>query len=134
MCGKECNCIFAIIVGLILGVVVGILFFLGSIASIVNAIIVSAIISLVVLVLTTLIAIFSDNMETKCLCKNGKCALIGSIATLVLTIIALAVTLATGALASAILVGLGAFFVILTVISFVELIFCIIDKKCNCKC
>lgn len=130
MCNSN-NCLASIIIGVIAGVIIGLLFFFALIPEIVTAIIVALIFASIALVLITIISAITEKGAEKCVCKEGRCIVIGSLGTIALGIIALAITLTTGSVGIAILVGLlGAFLVgTLTSVLFFEL--CLV--KTNCK-
>lgn len=132
MCNKQCNnCLAAIIIGAIAGVIIGLLFFFALIPGIITAIIVGLIFAAISLILITVIAAFAEKNAEKCVCKDGKCIVIGSIGTIVLGIVALAITLTTGSVGVAILIGLLGAFLVGTIISLLFLGLCL--AKSNCK-
>lgn len=133
MCLKSCKCIISATVSILIGVAVGILFFVGILTGIATAIIIALIFAALSLLILTIIG--SSKKENKCVCKIGKCALIGAILTLILGLIASVLTIATGSIGFAILIGLlgAAFF--FTVFTIAEIIGCILecDYEYNCK-
>ena len=133
MCLKSCKCIISATVSILIGVVVGILFFIGTLTGIATAIIIALIFAALALLILTIIG--ASKKENKCVCKIGKCALIGAILTLILGLIASVLTIATGSIGFAILIGLlgAAFF--FTVFTIAEIIGCILecDYEYNCK-
>lgn len=130
MCNSN-NCLAAIIIGVIAGVIIGLLFFFALIPGIITAIIVALIFAAISLILITIIAAFVEKDKEKCVCKDGKCIVIGSLGTIVLGIIALAITLTTGSVGVAILIGLLGAFLVETLISVLFLGLCLV--KANCK-
>ena len=118
---------------ILIGVAVGILFFVGILTGIATAIIISLIFAALALLLVVIIG--SSKKENKCVCKIGKCALIGAILTLILGLIASVLTIATANIGFSILIGLlgAAFF--FTVFTIAEIIGCILecDFEYNCK-
>jgi len=133
MCLKSCNCLISATVSILIGVVVGILFFNAILTGIATAIIIALIFAALALLILTIIG--ASKKENKCVCKVGKCALIGAILTIILGLIASVLTIATGSIGFAILIGLlgAAFF--FTVFTIAEIIGCILecDYEYNCK-
>lgn len=132
MCCRKDTCLTAGILGAIFGVVIGLLFFFAVITTLTTAIWIAFGFAAVSLILLTLIAAFGRPNINKCICRFGRCILLGGIATIILSLIALTVTLATGSVALAILVGLGAFAFAFTVISFIFWVWCLINANCKC--
>ena len=130
MCFKGCNCIISATASILIGAVVGILFYSALIPAITTAVIITLIFAALAFLLLTLIGI--SGKDNECLCKVGKCVLLGTSLTLVLGLIASVLTLATGAIGYAILVGLlgAAFF--FTLFGVIELIGCLLKCKYNC--
>ena len=133
MCLKSCKCIISATISILIGVAVGILFFVGILTGIVTAIIIALIFAALALLILAIIG--ASKKEERCICKIGKCALIGAILTLVLGLIASVLTLVTGSIGFAILIGLlgAAFF--FTLFTVAEFIGCILecDFDYNCK-
>ena len=130
MCFKGCNCIISATVSILIGVVVGILFYNALLPAITTAVIITLIFAALAFLLLTIIGVSEKGDE--CVCKVGKCVLLGASLTLVLGLIASILTLATAVIGYAILVGLlgAAFF--FTLFGVIELIGCILKCKYNC--
>lgn len=131
---SACSCI-SILIAVLFGVAIGILFFFDLIpAAIVTTWIAFgvAIFALAVLIIGVLFAAASSSGALiRCLCSNAVCLLVGIIGTLITTIIALSIDLATGVVGIALLFGVGAFFFLLTVIALIALILCIVCRLCS---
>ena len=63
----------------------------------------------------------------ECFEEYGVCILAGAIGSIISSVLALSFTLTTGSILSAILVGLAAFFFILTLVSTIGLIICLLN-------
>ncbi|MCI9063088.1 MAG: hypothetical protein HFJ17_00535 [Clostridia bacterium] len=132
MCFRFCKCVISATISILIGVAVGILFFNALIPGISTAVIISLILSALALLLLTIIG--ASGRENECVCRIGKCTLIGAISTLILGTIASVLTLVTASIGFAILIGLlgAAFF--FTIFSIAELVGCVIECKCNYNC
>ena len=131
MCFNAYRCVASAIISILLGVVIGIVFFNALLPGIIAAIIIALAFTALTLILLAIIGVFTKGNEKKCVCKVGKCALVGSIITLILATTAIIITLDTAVLATAIFIGiLGATF-LFTVFSVAEVIACILKCKCN---
>ena len=130
MCFKGCNCVISATASILIGAVIGILFFSALIPAITTAVIIALIFAALTLLLLTIIGVSRE--EKECVCKVGKCVLLGASLTLVLGLISSVLTLATGAIGYAILVGLlgAAFF--FTLFGVIELIGCLLKCKYDC--
>ena len=141
MC-KDNKCIIPIIISIILGTVIGALFFIGTIpATILQVpIIFATAFAGVSLLLLFIIAAFAIKKEVReCICEYGKCLAAGGIGTLIIGFFALTLiaSLVAGSVFAAILLGLGGFFLVLTLLSFIGLIFCLVYSNCprkDCFC
>lgn len=133
MFNKRCECFIPAIIGIILGIVVGYLVFNFVIPGLVIAIWIALGISIVSLLLVFLTAIQAQGREEWCVCKYGGCIVIGAIFTIIATIIALSITIVTGILATAILIGLGTLFLVFTIFSVAEFLLCLVKTNCKCR-
>lgn len=134
MCTKN-RCIIPLIISVILGSIIGALFFTGTIAAatILTPIIFATVFAAISLILLFIIAAFAIKREVReCICEFGKCLAVGGIVTLIIGFILLAAiaSIVAESIISAILVGLGAFGFILTFLSFIGLLFCLIRSNC----
>ena len=77
-----------------------------------------------------LIALFSEDEATECVCENGKCLAIGAIGTVFLAIVILAVSAITTGVAAAVLFGILGFFFIFTWVSLLQLLLCLVETAC----
>lgn len=75
-------------------------------------------------------AVDSDSVLRKCICKNALCLLAGSIGTIILATVALAITLDIASIAVIVIIGVLAFFFALMVLVLIALIKCIVNKLC----
>lgn len=135
MCKNNNVCILPVVIAVILGILVGALFFAGVIVAEIIAIplIIGIIFSIITLILLYNTAAFGMKKETKeCLCEYGRCLALGGFATLVSAFLALTFveTLVSGAIVSALLIGIFGFGLILNFLSFVGLLVCLINENC----
>ena len=130
---KDSNCILILAISAILGIIVGVVAYNVAIPGIIIAISITLVLAALVLVLLT--ALVTKIKEYNCLCNYSKCLALGIIGTIITGVIALAVTIVTASVAIAILLGLLTAFGLTTLLSFVGLILCIINKNCcSCNC
>ncbi len=135
MCKNYNVCILPVVIAVILGVVIGALFFAGTIAAGVVGVplLIGIIFAIITLILLYITAAFESKKETKgAMCEYGRCLGIGGFVTLVTSFLALTFidTLATGAIVSALLIGVFGFGLILNFLSFVGLFVCLINNNC----
>lgn len=130
-CKKDFGCLILVIISVIIGILVGIAFGTGIITGIIAAL--WTVLGIAILAILTLlgIAIFGRRDAEECLCRNGNCLLFGAIGTVIFSIVTLALTVS--AIATAVLVGITAFFAILTILAFAKLIACLINEACYYK-
>ncbi len=133
MCNCNCNCIIRAIIGAIIGIIIGILYYLAFIPSIIVAIWIAFGISILSLIILAIISVFGREKTERCVCKNGKCFTISIIGTIVTSIAALGITLATGVISRAILIGLGGFFFAFLLVNLTEFLICLTKANCRCK-
>ncbi len=120
----KCNCIIDTIISLALGIVIGLIYSTGIITGITTVLWIVLGIAILTLILSLL--------NRKCLCKNGKCIAISTVGAIVLSTIALSVTLATS-LVYAILIGIFGFFATFVILSLYRLINCFEEESCKCQ-
>ena len=137
MC-KNNVCIIPIIVAVMLGIVIGALFFIGTILTEILAtpVVIGLIFATITLILLFVAVAFGVNKETKeCVCNHGRCLTIGIFTTIISGIIILTflASLVASSIIIALLIGLFAFGLILNMMSFIELILCLIRTKCYRK-
>lgn len=129
MINRMCGCLIAFITSVVLGIIIGALYFTAVISAITTALWISLGIAGVALVLFTLILLFARREAETCIISNGPCLVTGIIGTIVSLLIAFTVTLATGTVVSAVIVGFVAFFVFLTILSLLQLLLCLIFRR-----
>ena len=131
MCECRCGrCIIPTIIGIVFGIITGVLVNTGVITNFLPIAWIAFGIGLLAIVLLILIALFSEDEATECVCENGKCLAIGAIGTVFLAIVILAVSAITTGVAAAVLFGILGFFFIFTWVSLLELLLCLIEAAC----
>ena len=136
-CGSF-NCgLLGIVIGILAGIAAGIVFPLGLIPTPENLVIITgviAIVGLVIFLLTTLLTNKDSDVFSikRCICSIGKYLILGSIGAIITGTVVLTRVLVATSLLSAILVGLTAFFFIVTIVSIVCLFVCLLNRLCNC--
>ena len=133
MCkNTNCGCIAAII-GAVLGIVGGILFYLGVISANIASIIIVLVIALIIfLLMILLLELRKQKNIGKCLCNNALGITITSALSILISLLLLSVSLVSGNIIIAILIGLKIPFFLAMLTLLVCWIICII--KTNCKC
>ena len=129
-CYKQCSAclLIGITLSIIFGVIVGILFFFGYVPLIETAVWIAFGIAAFALAILLISAIFSNRDKVyKCLRANAGALLTGIIGTLITAIAALSIILTPGSVLIAILIGLGAIFLGVTLTALVCLILCLLD-------
>jgi hypothetical protein len=129
-CYKQCSAclLIGITLSIIFGVIVGILFFFGYVPLIETAVWIAFGIAAFALAILLISAIFSNREKVyKCLRANAGALLTGIIGTLITAIAALSIILTPGSVLIAILIGLGAIFLGVTLTALVCLILCLLD-------
>ena len=131
MCECRCGrCIIPTIIGIVFGIITGVLVNTGVIATLVPLAWIAFGIGLLAIVLLILIALFSEEDASECVCENGKCLAIGAIGTVFLAIVILAVSAITTGVAAAVLFGILGFFFIFTWVSLLQLLLCLVEAAC----
>lgn len=130
MCMKQCGCVLSIILSAIIGIIVGVLFFLGNIANIITFVWIAFGISAVSLILLNVVGT-SERNKSYCICKNGSCLLLGAVGSMILSLIALGLTLSIGVISIAILIGFLGLFTALTLVSLFTLTLCVVKSNCR---
>lgn len=133
MFNKKCGCLIPAIISIILGIIVGFISFTVAIPGLIIAIWIAFGISIGALILVFLTAIQAQRREEWCVCKYGSCITMGAITTIIATIIGLSITILTGVLATAILIGLGTLFLAFTIFSVFEFMMCLVKTNCKCR-
>lgn len=127
-----CNCIFNLLASIVSAIAIATLFYAGLISSI----LVLVYITLVVGILGLIYFIFSIfcNKKKVCNCIDKSNLVPNSIASIILTIFALTVSsLASSSIATAILIGSIAYFLISNIFSFINLLICDLCSNRCCK-
>ena len=121
------SCLLAgITAGVLVAIAVGLLFFFGVITNLTIALWVAFGVGIFTLVSTFAAALLTPVwISRKCFCRNKNALLTGGIGLVVTTVIALSTTLAAQSILSAILIGLVAFFLLLSLASIICFIICI---------
>ena len=123
MCECRCGrCIIPTIIGIVFGIITGVLVNTGVIATLVPLAWIAFGIGLLAIVLLILIALFSEEDASECVCENGKCLAIGAIGTVFLAIVILAVSTIITGVTAAVLFGILGFFFIFTWVSLLQLL------------
>ena len=131
MCECRCGrCIIPTIIGIVFGIITGVLVNTGVITNFLSIAWIAFGIGLLAIVLLILIALFSEDEATECVCENGKCLAIGAIGTVFLAIVILAVSAITTGVAAAVLFGILGFFFIFTWVSLLQLLLCLVEATC----
>ena len=119
----KCNCIIDAIISLAVGIVIGLIYSTGIITGITTAIWIIFGITILTLIISLI--------NKKCTCINGSCTAIATIGSIILSIIALSITLGTS-LIYAIIIGVLGFFASFVIISLYRIITCITKESCKC--
>ena len=131
MCECRCGrCIIPTIIGIVFGIITGVLVNTGVITNFLPIAWIAFGIGLLAIVLLILIALFSEDEATECVCENVKCLAIGAIGTVFLAIVILAVSAITTGVAAAVLFGILGFFFIFTWVSLLQLLLCLVEAAC----
>ena len=133
-CGNPCNICIVVLVGIVVATVVALLFANLMIPNIVTAIWIVfgfAVLNLIFLVTGLYGAgLVRRSLLGKCLCCYGTLLLVSIIATIILAVIALSITLVTTSIPIIVLIALGAFFATVMAIEFISLLVCLINGLC----
>ena len=133
-----CNFTTSLIVSIIVGIGVSVVFSLGFLASIVTALWIAfgfSVLSVVALLVLAPLSSMNKSMALrKCLCYYGKALVIGSIGTLIASLIALTLILSIASAVSIIVMFFVGTLFSLLLISIVQFILCIINYDCCEPC
>ncbi len=138
MCKNNNECILPVAIAVILGIAIGALFFTGIIETGIIAfpLILGIIFAIITLILIYFTAAFGNQKETReCICKFGRCLVVGGLVTLVSSFLALTFidVLVAGAIVSALLIGIFGFGLILNFLGFAYILVCLINNNCYRK-
>lgn len=132
-CGCPSNICIEVLISVVAATVVGLLFGFGLIPHIVTAVWIVfgfAVLNLIFLVVGLFSAsLFRHTLLGRCLCCKGKILLVAIIATIILTIVALSITITT-AIWIIVLIAFVAFFATLMLVEFVLLLKCLLNGLC----
>ena len=133
-CGNPCNICIEVLVAVVAATVVGLLFGFGLIPNIVTALWVMfgfAVLNLIFLVVGLYGAsLVRRSLLGRCLCCNGTILLVSIIATIILAIVALSISLVAPTIGVIVLIAVAAFFAALMAIEFISLLVCLINGLC----
>lgn len=133
-CSIGCSCI-GLIISTVFAAAVGVLFFFHLIPNIVTAVWISfglGVMSLIALSVGLILALaFPCGALYRCLCRHGRCLLVGSMGTIVCALAALAIVLLAHRILTAILVALGAFFTAMMLIALFSVLLCLLCCLCD---
>lgn len=130
---NDCRCIVSLLVGAVLGIIVGYISYSTLIPGIVTALWIGFGIGIGTLILLTLLALFVNGKQERCICSNGTCLAVSAVGTIITTTIGLAITIVTGSVLVAALIGLATLFLIATLINILKLLICLINSNCGCR-
>lgn len=130
---RNCVCgscsVAGIVWSIIAGVAAGVLFYLGYITAVVTGVWIAFSIAAFSLVFISGSTLFSSCSEAcarfaHCLRKNLKCLLAGTLGTIIMSIIALSITLDVGSIVPTIIIALLVLFFVLLISAFVNFLKC----------
>lgn len=130
MCNRNNACLVSVAISLVIGVIAALTFFFALLPGI-STFIIMALVLAAIAIFALLLA--NGRKEDWCLCKNGICLVIGIAGTIAFGIIASLVTLVTGSILFAVLIGLVGFFAALILSNLVVLLICVVESNCSCK-
>lgn len=128
-----CGCLITLLIGIVFGIIVGYNAYITLIPGIVTAIWIAFGIGIGALVLLAIVALKACGKKEKCICKNGKCIAIPAVGTIITSIIGLSITITTGSVLIAVLIGLGTLFLTMTILGLLNLVLCLVDENCECR-
>jgi len=125
----ACN-IGTVILSIIIGVIIGVLFAFGYIPGVVTAVWIAfglGVLGLVILAIAIFVGVSTRYKALiKCLQLNINCLLVGIWGTIITGLAALSIVLTPGSVLIAILIGIGAFFLSLLIISLILFTLCVV--------
>ena len=130
---NGCGCIVSLLVGTVLGIIVGYISYSTLISGIVTALWIGFGIGIGTLILLTLLALWVNGKQERCICANGTCLALSAIGTIITTIIGLAITIVTGSVLVSALIGLVTLFLTATLMNIFKLLICLINSNCGCR-
>lgn len=127
MCMKENYCKFlgSIAIGIIVALIIALLFYNAVFTSVAIAAGFSLVLALVSMGILAILSASDNGITRASLSKNSISNLISIIGNIIFSLIALSVTLATGTVLAAVIVGLFIFFLILNLLSIAETLLCV---------
>lgn len=130
---RNCTSFISILIGIISGIIVGYNVYLALIPEIVIGLWVGLGIGLGTLLILFLTSLFICGRKESCICENGNNLIISALGTIVTTIIGLSITIVPESIGIAILIGLATLFLIMTLLTIVKTIYCLVNINCRCK-
>ncbi|MFB0919349.1 MAG: hypothetical protein QMB62_00475 [Oscillospiraceae bacterium] len=136
-CGNSCGICLSVLAAVVVATIVALLFAFDSIGSIVTVLWILFGFAALMLIFFV-VGLFSSSLTWRsilgcCLCCNGAVMLAAIIGTIIVTLIALSITLVITEIFSIVLVALAAFFATLLLIEFIRLLGCLLNGVC-CRC
>lgn len=136
-CPNSCGICLSVLAAVVVATIIALLFAFDAIGSIVTVLWILFGFAVLMLIFFV-VALFSSSLTWRsilgcCLCCNGAVMLAAIIGTIVVTLIALSITLVVTDIFSIVLVALAAFFATLLLIEFVRLLNCLLNGVC-CRC
>lgn len=133
-CSIGCSCV-SLVISAILAAVIGVLFFFKWIPNIAVVTWIAfglGVLTLLILFFTLLYAAAHPcSALPGCLCRHGKCLLLGSAGTIVSTLATIAIALSLRSIFAVFFVAIGAFFTVLMLLALISLILCVLCALCG---
>lgn len=124
-------------VSIFLAVIIAVLFYFGfiiNIATIITVISIIAAVLLLIIIILLLVPFFSSRLLNRCLCKFAGAIIVGSIGTILASLLTIAFPVTIGSVVSAVIIFLCALFFLIALFAFALFLYCILYKKCGRKC
>ncbi|MPN25107.1 hypothetical protein SDC9_172514 [bioreactor metagenome] len=130
---SACSCL-GVVISIIFGAVIGVLFAFDLIPFITTALWIVfglGVLALIFLLIAVLVGAATGSPAlSKCLCSNALCLLVGTIGTIVSSVIALSFVLEATSIFAAAIVAIVAFFLAFMLIGLIAMIACIASELC----
>lgn len=124
--------IISIIISIVLAIIVLFIFSSAVVTGLVALLYTIFGFSIFALITLIIISLLPKGKQDYCVCKYGPFLLVGTLGSIVFSILTIALTVPEAVLA--IFAAIVTFFIVLTILEFFLLILCIINANCNCKC
>ena len=121
---KEENFLFNIAISIIIALIIALIYFYNYFPNIIYLVIFSLILALVSLTILAILSSSDNGLTRNSLNKNISSILFSIIGNIFLCILTLIITLSSGNILSAILVGLSSLFMILNLLNLILLLYC----------